>query len=531
MKDISYYIERAILDVTSLVSKTLGPDGGYILISPPDGRSFVTKDGVTVAKSFRYKAGEEFSEEEAHLLNSIVSIFIEMSRKTDFAVGDGTTSTIVFAGKLFQRLNELKKRGINVRDMLDGVRFAGAMSKQYISKNAYPVKNMEQVEKISYLSANNDDESALLLREIFERIGRGGMITFNKNNAPKDTEVKFAQGFRVPGGYAHRSFVNVPSKKTVEYDNPLILVTDFMFSKANELLQLLSLLDGSKRPLVIVCDKIYGEALAYLSEYNRKGALSVVPIIAPYRGVEKEEFFDDLCLFSGAKFISCKENVAFPVVSMEQLGSTSSVEIGAKYSVFIGTKTKKEILQEHVDLLKKQLVDCADDLVIESIYMRIARFTSNAAEIIVGGNTEAEVLERRYRLEDALKACNNAFVYGFVAGGGLIYLHIKKGLLTKVKDARASEGMEKGFLSFCDTLDCILDQLVANSNISKVKNIRERVWSKLDKDIGFDFKSKQFVPFLDQENLIIEPAGIAQEVIDNSVSIVSLLLNTQGFTF
>ncbi|MCX8008362.1 MAG: hypothetical protein N3A54_01520 [Patescibacteria group bacterium] len=533
MKEFSFYVDKVVEDITNLVSKTLGPDGNYILIQGNE--SFVTKDGVTVAKNFRYIEEMGYTKEEVRLLNNIASIFVEMSRKTDFSVGDGTTSTIVFAGNLYKRLALLKKQGYNVRDLLDGVRYGVRNSKKYISKNSYSVKDSNQIERIAFLSANNDTESAELLRLVFDKIGKNGMVTFNKSNAPKMSEVKFSKGFRFPSGYAHKTFINTQSKKTVEYDNPYVLVTDFSFTRGNEFLQLFHLLEGKKRPLIILCEKISGEALAFLAESNRNNVISVLPIQSPFRGVEREEFLEDVALFTGAKMISAKENIAFPVVKLADFGEMDSVECGIRSTVFVGSKGDKEKIKEHVEELKKRIQDCPDDAAIENLYMRIARLTSGAAEIIVGGNTESEVLERRYRLEDALKAVNNSFVYGYVPGGGLIYLHIKRGLKKEKKELENSLGLLKGFEAYCSTLDSIIETLICNSNLSferyKVKDIKEKIEKGLSKNIGFDFKEKVFCNFLDNENLIIEPAGISQEVIENSLSIVSLLINTCGFTF
>lgn len=530
-RTLDSYAEEAISRLSDVIATTLGPDGHTVLIIDGD-KPFLTKDGVTVAKNFVFNSSEVASEEDRRVLNSIVKLVVEMSRKTDFSVGDGTTSTLIFAGELYKRLYELKQKGYNLRDLIDGVRFAVNSSKAGIAKCTYPVKTMDEIERIAFLSANNDEDVALLLREIFENIGKTGVITFNKSDAPKSTEVRYSRGFRFPAGYASKLFVNNFTKKTVEFENPFYLVTDFEFAKPQELLQVVNLIESEKRPLVIICERVSRDVLLMLADMREKGVLQSVVIQAPYQGIAKTDFYEDVCVFTGASFVTVKEHYTFPLVHKEQLGQSVSMEAGPRGSVLVGSPVGKEIIKKHVEDLQELLKATADDVQIEMIYNRISRFSAGAAEVIIGGSTESEVRERRYRLEDALRACNNAFVFGYVPGGGLVYLHIQKHLKGLRKQLLSNEAMLRGFDAFCDSLECILDILIRNSDISyerfHVKNIKDHVKKKFVKNIGFDFKKKEFRDFLGEEK-IIEPAGIAQEVVDNSFSIVSLLINTKEY--
>jgi chaperonin GroEL len=309
------------------------------------------------------------------------------------------------------------------------------------------------------------------------------------------------------------------------------MITDYPITSAHQVLQALALVENSKRPLVIVCDLIDGEAIAFLAEGNIKNKFQVAVIQAPYYGADKENFFEDLALFINGKFISQRENTAIPTLKLEDLGQSDAIEIGYKGTVILGSKGLKDKIKAHTDHLRKSLIESTDDVEIEAIQQRIIRFGSGAAEILIGGSTESEVMERRYRLEDALRACNNSFLEGYVPGGGLIYLHVAKALQDEFDELKESYGFKVGYTAVIKSLDCIIDTLIKNSSITleryNIQDIKSTVKSTLMDNIGFDFKNREFRPFMDKEVLIIEPAGIAREILENASSIVSLLINTK----
>lgn len=529
-------ILNIVNDLVEVVGSTLGPDGKNVLVLQKDVvKSFITKDGVTVAKNFHYTALEEKEILDVARKNAILKIIVEMSRKTDFSVGDGTTSTIVFAGSLYNKLCQLKHENpdYNLVDMLDGAKCALKESKR-AAKHARQVRTIEEIGRLAYISSNNDQECADILTSTFNSIGKSGTIMFNKNNSPKKTEINIKTGFYFPAGYVGKAFINYPEKRTSEHSNPHFLITDIPITQANQVLQALALVENSKRPLIIVCDVIDGEAIAFLAEGNIKNKFSVAVVRAPYYGGDKESLLEDLALFTNGKFISQKENTAIPILALEDLGSADAIEIGLKSTVILGAKGNKEKIKDHVDYLTKCLRESADDVEIESIQQRIVRFGSGAAEVVIGGATESEVIEKRYRLEDALKACNNAFQKGYVAGGGLVFLHMAKHL----RDMRGEQEQTKAFLAgydaVVDNMKSILERLIENSAISLERygldeGIVEHIEKTLEDDIGFDFKNKIYRRFLDPEVLIIEPAGIAEVVTENAASIVTLLLNTKHF--
>jgi chaperonin GroEL len=523
-------IMRVFGDLVEVVGSTLGPDGKNVLLVNAE-KSGVTKDGVTVARRMHYTALKEDEVLEVERLNAITKIIVEMSRKTDLTVGDGTTSTIVFAGNLYQRLSSLALQGHNVNDLLDGVKAAVSSVKSIVPKHAYIVKGIKEIERLAYLSSNNDVECAQILTDTFQSIGKSGAIMFNKSDMPKKTEVKIKTGFNFPAGYLAKAFINYAEKKTAEYNKPLFLVTDFTFTQAKELLQVLTVTELSKRPVIIVCEGMDGEAISYIVEGHNKGVFQVAVIQAPFKGPRRQAFFEDLCAFTNSTFISKRENVQFPLVRLEDFGSADGIEVGHRGTMIVGSSAPQEKIDAHVTELTQALKECSDDLELEDLHARLIRFKSGAAEVYIGGATESEVRERRYRLEDALRACNNAFLNGYVAGGGTIYLQIAKELKRRRREVEKSTVFLMGYDAVIDSLDCIIDTLIKNSNISydryKVKDIKETVKKKLDKNVGFDFKAKKYREFLNPEVLIIEPAGIAVEVLENSFSIISLLINTK----
>lgn len=526
-------INKIFEELVEVVGSTMGPDGKNVLVLEKDVvKSYLTKDGVTVAKNFHYTPLVESEILEMAEKNAILKIIVEMARKTDLSVGDGTTSTIVFAGSLYNLLVGLCREDLNLVDVLDGAKAALKLAKAAIPKHAKVVRTIEEIGRIAYVSSNNDQECADILTSTFNAIGKSGTIMFSKNNSPKKTEINIKTGFHFPAGYVGRGFINYPEKKTCEFQNPYYMITDYPITQANQVLQALALVEASKRPLVIVCDLIDGEAIAFLVEGNIKNKFQVAVIQAPYYGNDKVNFFEDFALFVDGKYISQREHTAIPVLKLDELGESDAIEIGHKGTVVLGSTGIKEKIKAHVDYLKKTIVESSDDVEIESIHQRIIRFGSGAAEIQIGGSTETEVKERRDRLQDALRACNNSFMEGYVAGGGLIFLHCAKYLKEMREEQKLTPGELVGYDAVLITMDCILRRLIKNSNINldrygMKQDIKDHIVDNLDNDVGFDFKNKEFKNFLNPEVLIIEPAGIAREILENSASIVGLLLNTK----
>ncbi len=549
MENESLSIEtlKKIADVFSVVEdhvgSTLGPDGKNVLIKLSGDRSFVTKDGVTVIKSLTFPP--EMAEE-----NAIVNIIADMCRRTDSVVGDGTTSTVIYANALFQLLLKHKKLNMRTAGLINGAKRATQESVRLLAKYAHTVTSIDEIERIAYISSNGDKQISGILKTAFEEIGKDGSIILNESNAPKPFKIKVKNGFSLNSGLLTRYFITNESKKTCEVSNPYILVTDYGITNIEPLIPILTKVAEESRHLVIVCDYIDGSALQAVMENSaKKNALQVyVMSTSQYFGTEKKDLLEDVALFTGAKFVTKTMGHEVTELLLGDLGQAEKIEISMKSSIIVGGKGDEEESKKHVEFLKDELTLAEKEDEITAINRRILRFGSGVAEIFIGGNTEAEVKEKRYRIDDALMAINSALVQGFVAGGGTTYIALSRELEKLLKSDRKNMGDEEyfGYKSVIVSLHAILNRLLKNSELdssntgigekfSSLSEISgERIREKIIKDgkggIGFNFRTKRFAKFIDKENpanSVIEPALIVENVLSNALSIVTLLLNTE----
>lgn len=529
--------------VEDRVGSTLGPDGKNVLIRLPEGKSFVTKDGVTVIKSIAFPP--EMAEE-----NAIVNIIADMSRRTDSVVGDGTTSTIVYANTLFQTLLQYKRNGMKTAHLLAGAKRATQEAVKTLLKYAHTVSSIDEIERIAYISSNGDKQIAGILAQAFEEIGKNGSIVFNESNAPKPFKIKIKNGFSFNSKLITRHFIN-SERKTSEIINPYVLVTDYGITNLEPLLPVFEKVsnDGS-RPLLIVCDYIDGSALQGIIQSSmQKNALRVfVMTTTEYFGDEKIALLEDIALFTGAKMVNKRTSDDIMEWGLQDLGTAERAEISTTSSLIMGGAGEQKSIEEHVEFLKDQLSNIEEDEEIKKYNRRILRFGSGVAEIFIGGSTESEVREKRFRIDDALQAVNSALVKGFVAGGGTTYVSLSADLEKTLKAERKimTDSEYFGYKAVVSSLFAVLNRLLSNAemdssvagngdNFSTLSEINgDRVRTKIimggKSGVGFDFRTRKFAKFVDKDNpsnSVIEPALIVENVLSNALSIVTLLLNTE----
>lgn len=528
MIDILDEIASVFEELEDHVGITLGPDGKNILIEE-NKKVFVTKDGVTVVKNFKYP------EEQKHK-NMIVRILSDMSRRTDAVVGDGTTSTVVFAYRLFSELYKYKKAGFMANDLIKGAKIAIQEASRNLAKFSSPVNTPEEIERIAYISSNGDKTISEILANAFEYLGKDGAIVVNESNAPKPFAMKIKNGFSIKAGFPTRHFITNHTKKTCELNDVYLLTTDYGLMHIEPLMNVLKEVAEQHASLLIVCDFVEGDALQALIENNVKGNMSVVVIQAPHFDKEKKNFFEDLSVFAGGRVVSKTLKDDLYSVGIADLGKLDHIEVGMKSSLLVGGHGNKEEVKKHVDFLKEELNEASDEEEIELINKRILRFGSGVAEIMIGGDTEAEVVEKRYRLDDALMAMNSALTSGYCAGGGTTYVRLAGILEKHKKTLKLNDGEAFGYGAVISSMFSILNRLLKNSEIEvethKIsrETIKEKLVKKCREGIGFDFRAKKFKKIINTDSsndLIIEPSMIIENVLGNSLSIVTLLLKTE----
>ena len=395
------------------VSCTLGPRGKTVLIQTEGSAPIVSKDGVTVSKSIRLK--EPIKRMGAELIR-------EAASRTNEVAGDGTTTSTVLTHSMVKEGLKLLEAGYSATLLCHGIEKATSAIIASLKLNAKQLTTSAEIAQVGTISANGDVLIGTLIAQAMDKVGRDGIITVEDAKGMA-TSLDVVEGMQFDRGYMSPYFVTDNERMRVLYADCYVLVTDKKLSTLRELIPILEQVSQARVPLLIIADDIEGEALQGLVLNRVKSSLSIVAIKAPGYGKHKDELLKDMCVLVGAKLVSSSTGLSFDKLTIADLGKCKKVVVDAKMTTLVGSGATKSAIDEHVAGLRLQLEDVtlnAED--ITKLKMRVAKLASGVAVIRVGGSTEVEMIERRYRIEDALNATKAAAEEGIVPGGGMALL-------------------------------------------------------------------------------------------------------------
>jgi len=403
------------------VSCTMGPSGNCVIVQRDGQVPLVTKDGVTVSKSINLK--DPVARMGAELIK-------EAASRTNDVAGDGTTTATVLTHAMVQEGLKLLTAGYDAKDLKVGVEKATALIVAALKESAKQIQDQAEIAQIGTISANGDTEIGDLLASAMERVGRDGIITVEDAKG-MSTSLDIVDGMQFERGFLSPYFVTNPEKMNCVYENACILLTDKKLSTLNDLIPMLEEVRRANRPLIIVADDVDQQALQLLIVNKLQNNFPIVAIKAPGMGAIRDEVLADIAVMAGATVVSNVTGVGLKDVKLAQLGNLKKVTVDAKATTLVGDgKTAADVVARAA-LLRTQMEDVslsADER--EVFRLRIAKLSSGVAVIKVGGMTELEITEKKFRIEDALNATRAAVEEGIVPGGGMALInamnHVQK---------------------------------------------------------------------------------------------------------
>lgn len=509
--------------IYNLVAKTLGPRGKNIILRSKEGKIITTKDGVTVAK---------FCEFEDKYEDTAARILKQASEQTNLESGDGTTTSLVLAYAILKKANEYLINNLSSNKLKNEIEKVVDKVLAEISKCAIPIKSEQDILNIATISANGDIEIGQKVLEAATKAGKDGTVSIDKSSTAKTT-VEIIDGFRLDTGYVSPRFVNNERLGICKYDNPLYFVSDFKFTKVDELMPVLQFAARINQPLAIFADEVSEQALAaliYNSEMSKieGGGIKVVAVNPPRFGQERRELLIDLATATGAKFWSREmigvANLA-EVFKPEHFGKSRALEIGKYFTTIIGGNADEVLLESRVEALNAEIKQTPDLNECEKLQERVIRLSSGAAIIKVGGITDIEVAEKIHRYEDALEALKSAQEEGVVPGGGSVLAKISARVW--VDDIRTASREERA------AVDIIRHALIQPFyKIAENAGEVPEVW--LNKILAAESNETTGVDF---QNLVvgdlyklgvIDPVKVVKCGLKNAASVACSLLMTGG---
>ena len=416
-KTISYGEEarqRILHGVNKLadaVKVTLGPKGRNVVIEKKFGSPTITKDGVTVAKEIELQDSLE---------NMGAQMVREVASKTSDVAGDGTTTATVLAQAIYREGIKNVTAGASPMELKRGIDRAVRAAVESLDRLSKPVEGKD-IAHVGTISANNDSEIGKIIAEAMDKVGKDGVITVEEAKG-LETTLEVVEGMQFDRGYLSPYFITDSERMEVVLENAKVLLYEKKISNMKDLLPILEQIAKQGRPLLIVAEDVEGEALATLVVNKLRGTLQVAAVKAPGFGDRRKAMLEDIAILTGGKLISEDLGIKLESVKWEDLGDAKKVTIDKDTTTIVGGAGAKKDIEGRCNQMRKQIEDTTSDYDKEKLQERLAKLAGGVAIVRVGAATEAEMKEKKARVEDALHATRAAIEEGIVPGGGVALL-------------------------------------------------------------------------------------------------------------
>ena len=492
------------------VKVTYGPKGRNVVIAKGFGGPTVTHDGVTVAEGIElpgnddetlgYKVGADLIKQAAKNLNK--------------QAGDGTTTVTVLTYSILKEANRLIAAGHNPMELRKGIEQAGAEIVKELNKLAEPIEGKsDRVAEVATISAG-DAEIGKLIAGVIEKVGKDGVVTVEAGQG-LELEAEVVEGFSLDKGWVSPFFVTDAGRQEAVYEKPAILITDKKISSVQEFLPMLEkLAQSGKKDVVLIADEVEGEALNILVLNKLKGVFNTVAVKAPSFGDRRKDVLRDIAVLTGATVISEDHGLTFENAGLEVLGSARKVIVGKDETTIIEGAGKPSGVKERIAEIKSLSENASSEYEKEQFDKRAAALSGKVAVIKVGGATETEIDEKKFRVDDAVAATKAALAEGIVAGGGVTLVNLAGNLKVSGADSLSvgrqilKDALKQPFLQIMKNAGLNADALLAQVESGKP---------------GFGVNvMKPEDGLIDVKKAgVIDPARVTKEAVQNAVSIAS----------
>ena len=409
-EDARAAMKKGIDKLAEAVRMTLGPRGRAVVIEKSYGAPQVTFDGVTVAKEIELE--DKYENLGAEFLK-------QAADKTNDNVGDGTTTSVVLAHAMMEEGEKaIREKGFNVIRLAEELKEASKIVVESLEDQKESINDAKKIEEVATLAAK-DGEIGKLIAEVFEKVGREGVVTIDDSNTVGNSH-EMVEGMQFDRGYVSPYMVTSQERMEAAIEDPAILVTDRKISSIQELLPLLEkLVQSGKKELVIIAEEVEGEALTTLILNKLRGVFSVLAVKAPGFGDRKKEMLQDIAVVTGATLVSEELGKKLESVGVEELGHAHRVVSDKDKTTIVGGKGDKKTIEERVKQIREQVKRTDSDYDKEKLNERLGKLAGGVAVIKVGAPTESAQKELKQRVEDAVAATRAAMEEGIVPGGGI----------------------------------------------------------------------------------------------------------------
>jgi chaperonin GroEL len=531
-KELTFDLEarKALLagveKLAKAVKATLGPRGRNAVIDKSWGGPTFTKDGVTVAEEI------ELSDKAENMGALLVK---EAASRTSDVAGDGTTTATVLAEALFREGLRYIAAGVDANALVRGMKQAVETAGVAIQDMSKPIAGKSDIQSVATISANNDPEVGKIMADAFEKVGKDGVITVEEGKS-LETEVTVVEGMQFDRGYLSANFVTDVEGMKVELDKCLVLIHEDKIESVTKLVPLLEKVMQVKKPLLIIAEDVSGEALSTLVINKLRGTLQVCAVKAPGYGDRRKAMLEDIAVLTGGKAFMKDLGVELDKVELAELGMAKKIEVDADNTTVIEGAGETRDIQARINLIRHEIDNASSDYDREKLQERLAKLAGGVAQINVGAASEAELKEKKARVEDALHATRAAVEDGIVPGGGVSFIRAQqaiaetrewKAVFGKVKDISSDDighvkydfaaGMNVVFKALEIPLRTIADNAGAKGSV-----VVSKVGDSDSSTFGYNALTDTYEDLIKAG--VITPAKVDLCALQNAASVATVLL-------
>lgn len=419
------------------VKTTMGPKGRNVVISKAYGAPTVTHDGVTVAKgvdiadvddeTLGYKVGAELIKEAASKMNDVA--------------GDGTTTVTVLTYHILNEANKLIAAGHNPMQLRKGLEQAASDVLHHLEKMSEPITGKsERVAEVATISAG-DAEIGALIADVMAKVGKDGVVTVEEGQG-LSLESEVVEGFTFDRGFVSPYMITDTNRMEAAFNKPAIVITDKKISSIQEISGLMEqLVQAGKKDMVLIAEDVEGDALTMLVLNKLKGVFNTVAVKAPSFGDRRKDILQDIATLTGATVISEEQGLTFENVDLNVIGSARKVIVGKDETTIVEGAGKATDIKARIQQIASQTNASTSKYERGELQKRQAALSGKVAVIKVGGASETEIEEKKYRVDDAVAAVKAAMSEGIVPGGGVTLVNLAS-TIKKLKDSTEDAGAQ-----------------------------------------------------------------------------------------
>ena len=487
------------------VKVTFGPKGRNVIIEKSYGAPTITHDGVTVAE-----AVELPKEDDATLGYEMGAKLIKTAaQKLNKVAGDGTTTVTVLTYNIIAEANKLIAAGHNPMDLRKGIESAGAEITKGINKTAEKIDgDGQKIAEVATISAG-DAEIGKLIADVIEKIGKDGVVTVEQGQG-LEMQSEITEGFTYDKGFASAFFVTDANRQEAIFDKPDILITDKKISAVNDIVPFLEkMAQTGRKDLVIIAEEVEGEALSVLVLNKLKGVFNTLVLKAPAFGDRRKDIMEDIAILTGATVVSADKGMSLENSGLEVLGSAHKIIATKDETTIIKGAGKQAEVKARIAQIEAQAEASTSDYETGEFNKRAAALKGRVAVIKVGGATETEIDEKKYRVDDAVAATKAALDEGIVPGGGVTLVNLSK----KLKDDNAGATILK------NALKAPFVHITGNAGLNSQALLAEVEAAKDGFGINVMAPEQGLIDL--KKAGVIDPARVTREAVQNAVSIAA----------